>query len=60
MRFMTQHSENDISSSVNPMETKKTKINKDEKPFWFDTEITKEEMTQEEQAEMDELLSKFR
>ncbi|MBQ8192566.1 MAG: DnaD domain protein [Bacilli bacterium] len=42
------------------IDTKKTKTNKDEKPFWFDTEITKEEMTQEEQAEMDELLSKFR
>ena len=44
------------------VETKKEKTvkTKDEVPVWFDQEITKEEMTEEELAEMEELLKEFR
>ncbi len=43
------------------IETKKTKDSskKDEVPVWFNQEIKKEEMTAEDQAEMDELFSRF-
>lgn len=40
--------------------TKKNTNNKNEEPVWFNQEIKKEEMTQEEQQEIDELLSKYR
>lgn len=44
------------------VETKKEKTvkTKDEVPVWFDQQITKEEMTEEELAEMEELLKEFR
>ncbi|MGN1371074.1 MAG: replication initiation and membrane attachment family protein [Candidatus Coprovivens sp.] len=44
------------------IDSKKTKTtsNKDEVPVWFNQEIEKEEMTQEELAEMEALLSEFR
>lgn len=44
------------------VETKKEKAvkTKDEVPVWFDQQITKEEMTEEELAEMEELLKEFR
>lgn len=44
------------------IETKKTKTpnKKDEVPVWFNQEIEKEEMSDEELAEMEELLSEFR
>ena len=44
------------------IDNKKTKTtsNKDEVPVWFNQEIEKEEMTQEELAEMEALLSEFK
>ena len=44
------------------VETKKEKTvkTKDEVPVWFDQQITKEEMTEDELAEMEELLKEFR
>mgnify|MGYP003295802499 FL=1 len=44
------------------IDNKKTKNNsssKDEVPIWFDKEIKKETMSEEDQAEMDELFSRF-
>lgn len=40
--------------------TKKSNHTKSEEPVWFNQEIKKEEMTEEEQQEIDELLSKYR
>ncbi len=50
---------NKYNKKIETSKSKKTN-SKDEVPVWFDQEIKKEEMTSEEQAEMEELLSKFR
>ena len=50
---------NNYNKKIDNKKTKSNSSTKDEVPIWFDKEIKKENMSAEDQAEMDELFSRF-
>lgn len=53
-------SENNKYTKINFKNTKATRNNENKKPVWFDENISKEEINEEQRKELEELLKDFR